>query len=83
GGATLGAVRAMEAAGLLRFSVRSLLATKGAGCGLGIGDNSRVSTGFEVSMIAGDCGVVAMDVGLAVNGRTRAMGAGAEEATAL
>ena len=57
------------------------MATKGAGCGFGMGGGAKVSTGFGVSMIAGGCRVV--DVGLAVDGRTRAMGAGAEEATAL
>jgi len=47
-----------------------------------MGGNSRVSTGFEVSLIAGGRDAVAADVVVAVNGRSRVMDAGAEVATA-
>jgi len=50
-----------------------------------MGGGATDSTVFGVSMIAGSFGDIAVpvDVGFAVNGRTRTMGVGAEEATAL
>jgi len=50
-----------------------------------MGGGATDSTVFGVSMIAGSCGemAVAADVGFADNGRTRMLGADAEEASAL
>ena len=66
-----------------RLSVRSLLATKGAGCGLGMGGGTTVSTVFGNSMFGGGSGAEVIDVGFAVNGSARSMGEGDEEATAM